>query len=167
MSSATVLLRLRYVPPRHHFAAAPAILQLHREPVVLYTPRLLVTWPHRVYLNLVTRHDYLWPGCINFTTPTPRIWTRRLAARLLVGWSHRLSLSARRSVSRLAHPCTMHPGASTRRAARRRLLRLRRASGCLGTSCGSSSTTRRLAARLLLGRSHWLSPCVRSLRLAA
>jgi hypothetical protein len=33
------------------------------------------------------------------------------------------------------------PGASARRAARRRLLRLRHASGCLGTSHGSSSTT--------------------------
>jgi hypothetical protein len=33
------------------------------------------------------------------------------------------------------------PGASARRAARRRLLRLRRASGCLGTSRGSLSTT--------------------------
>jgi hypothetical protein len=33
------------------------------------------------------------------------------------------------------------PGASSRRAARRRLLRLRRASGCLGTPRGSSSTT--------------------------
>jgi hypothetical protein len=32
----------------------------------------------------------------------------------------------------------VHPGASTRRAARRRLLRLRHASGCLGTSRGSS-----------------------------
>jgi hypothetical protein len=41
----------------------------------------------------------------------------------------------------------VHPGASARRAARhaacRRLLRLRRASGCLGTLCGSSSTTSR------------------------
>jgi hypothetical protein len=67
------------VPPRHHFAAAPALLQLRRAPVVLYTLRLLVTRPHRVYLNLATRHDYLWPGCIDSTAPTPRIWTRRLA----------------------------------------------------------------------------------------
>jgi hypothetical protein len=33
-------------------------------------------------------------------------------------------------------------------------------------SCGSSSTTRRLTARLLVGRLHWLTPCARSLRLA-
>jgi hypothetical protein len=51
------------------------------------------------------------------------------------------------------------PGASAcraarhaaRHAARRRLLRLRRASGCLGTSCGSSSTSS-------------TTPCVRLLR---
>jgi hypothetical protein len=54
-----------------------------------------------------------------------------------------------------------------RRAARRRLLRLRRASGCLGSSRGSSSTTCYLAARLLVGRSYWLSSCARSLCLAA
>jgi hypothetical protein len=35
----------------------------------------------------------------------------------------------------------VRPGASARRAARRRLLQLRRASGCFGTSRGSSSTT--------------------------
>jgi hypothetical protein len=34
-----------------------------------------------------------------------------------------------------------HPGASSRRAARHRLLRLRRASGCLSMPRGSSSTT--------------------------
>jgi hypothetical protein len=63
------------------------------------------------------------------------------------------------------------PGATTCRAARhvahRRLLRLCCAIGCLGTSRDLSSTTRHLAARLLVGWSHWLSPCVRSLRLAA
>jgi hypothetical protein len=80
-----------------------------------------------------------------------------------------------RSVSRLDHACVVHPGASARHAARlaaghaarRRLLRLRRTSGCLGTSSGSSSTMCRLAARLLVGRSQWLSSCVRSLCLAA
>jgi hypothetical protein len=63
------------------------------------------------------------------------------------------------------------PGATARRAARHaahhRLLRLCCAIGCLGTSRVSSSTTSRLATRLLVGRSHCLSPCVRSLRLAA
>jgi hypothetical protein len=43
--------------------------------------------------------------------------------------------------------------------ARRQLLHPHRASGCFGTSRGSSSTTHRLAARLLVGRSHWLLSC--------
>jgi hypothetical protein len=51
------------------------------------------------------------PDCTSSTAPMPCIWARRLAARLLVG--------------RLAQ-------------ARRRLLRLRRTSGCLGTSRSSS-----------------------------
>jgi hypothetical protein len=76
-----------------------------------------------------------------------------------------------RSVLRLDHACATRPGASARRAARRRLLRLRRAFGCLGTSRGSSSTTsptpRIWVPRLLVGRSHWLSPCIQSLHLAA
>jgi hypothetical protein len=39
---------------------------------------------------------------------------------------------------------------------------------CTGSTTPMSCIrTRRLAARLLIGRSHWLSPCVRSLRLAA
>jgi hypothetical protein len=49
-----------------------------------------------------------------------------------------------RHVARLVVDFFAHaarPGASARRAARRRLLRPRRASGCLGTSHGSSSTT--------------------------
>jgi hypothetical protein len=57
-----------------------------------------------------------------------------------------------RLVTRLVAPFVVdffayavRPGASARRAARRatrrRLLRLRRVSGCLGTSRGSSSTT--------------------------
>jgi hypothetical protein len=63
------------------------------------------------------------------TSPPPRVWVPRHVARLivdyfdyaahLVGWARR----------------------AARCAARRRLLRLRRESGCLGTSCGSSSTT--------------------------
>jgi hypothetical protein len=47
---------------------------------------------------------------------------------------HAARRAARRRLLRLA----ARPGASARRAARRRLLCLRRASGCLGTSCGSS-----------------------------
>jgi hypothetical protein len=68
-------------------------------------------------------------GSSSTTSLTPRVrvprHVGRLVARLLVDYS----------------AYTARPGASARRAARRRLLRLRRASGCLGTSRGSSSTT--------------------------
>jgi hypothetical protein len=75
------------------------------------------------------------------TTPRVRVLrhVERLVARLVVDY---FAYAAR-------------PGASARRAARhatpRRLLRLRHASGCLGTSWGSSSTTS-------------TTPCVRLLR---
>jgi hypothetical protein len=75
------------------------------------------------------------------------------------------------------------PGASARRAARhvarRRLLRLRRASGCLGTSCGSSrrsssttSTTPRVrllrhVARLIVYYFNYVARPVASARRAA
>jgi hypothetical protein len=59
----------------------------------------------------------------------------RLVAPLVVDYSasHRLAVEY--------FTYAVRPGASARRAARRRLLRLRRASGCLGSSRGSSSTT--------------------------
>jgi hypothetical protein len=74
------------------------------------------------------------------TSPPPRVWVPRHVARLVA------------DVARLAadyFDYAMRPGASARRAARhaapraarRQLLRLHRASGCLGTSRGSSSTT--------------------------
>jgi hypothetical protein len=61
----------------------------------------------------------------------PRLVTR-LVASLIVDYSG-LIVDYFASAAR--------PGASARRAARRRLLRLRRVSGCLGMSRGSSSTT--------------------------
>jgi hypothetical protein len=56
------------------------------------------------------------------TSSTPRIRVPRHVARLVVDYFN----------------YTARPGVAARCAARRRLLRLRRASGCLGTSCGSS-----------------------------
>jgi hypothetical protein len=61
-------------------------------------------------------------GSSSITSPRPCDLVHRLAARLVVDF---FAYVAR-------------PGASACRAARRRLLRLRRASGCLGTSRGSS-----------------------------
>jgi hypothetical protein len=67
------------------------------------------------------------------TSPTPRVWVPRHVARLVVDYFN----YAARPVASARH--------AARRVARHRLLRLRRASGCLGTSCGlsrdSSSTT--------------------------
>jgi hypothetical protein len=76
-------------------------------------------------------------GSLSTTSPTPRVWVPRHLARLVV-W---LVIDYFAYVARL--------GASAPRAAccaaRRRLLHLSRASGCLGTSrnssCGSPSTT--------------------------
>jgi hypothetical protein len=99
------------------------------------TPRLLVTRPHMLYVNLVS-------GCLG---------TSRGSSR---GSSHRSSSTTpprRLVVDYFTYAA--RPGASARRtarhaarcAARRRLLRPRRASGCLGMSRspsrGSSSTT--------------------------
>jgi hypothetical protein len=82
----------------------------------------------------VVRRDYPSRGHNGYTSPTPRVRVPRHVARL-VTWL---------VVDNFDYAA--HPGASARRAARhvacrtahRRLLRLRRASGCLGTSCGSS-----------------------------
>jgi hypothetical protein len=76
-------------------------------------------------------------GSSSTTSPTPHVQVPRHVARLVVknfDYAAHPGASARRA----AHH-------ATRRAARRRLLRLRRAFGCFGTSrsssCGSSSTT--------------------------
>jgi hypothetical protein len=82
-------------------------------------------------------------GSWSTTSPTPCVRVPRHVARLVVDY--------------FAHAA--RPGASARRAARRRLLRLRRTSGCLGTSRVSSSTTSstphvrvpRNVARLVIG----------------
>jgi hypothetical protein len=70
------------------------------------------------------------PGSSSTTSTTPRVQVPRHVARLVAPLVGDYSAYVAR------------PGASARRAARhptrRRLLRLRRMSGCLGTSCGSS-----------------------------
>jgi hypothetical protein len=64
------------------------------------------------------------------TSPTPCVLVPQHVARLIA------RLVAPLVVDYFAYAA--RPGASARRAACRRLLPLRRASGCLGTSCGSS-----------------------------
>jgi hypothetical protein len=98
------------------------------------------------------------------TSPSPCVWVPRPVARLVVdyfAYAARPGASARRAARHAA-----------RLAARRRLLRLRRASGCLGTSrgssCGSSSTTP-CAATSSCGHigSTSATPCVATTCLAA
>jgi hypothetical protein len=77
------------------------------------------------------RNGYTLPrvGSSSTTSPTPCVRVPQHITRLVT----RLVIDYFASAAR--------PGALARRAARRRLLRVRRASGCLGTSRGSSSTT--------------------------
>jgi hypothetical protein len=74
------------------------------------------------------------------TSPTPRVRVPRHVERLVVDYFAACRMARRRLV-RVTQ-------------ARRRLLHPHRASECLGTSRGSSSTTCHIAARLLVGRSH-------------
>jgi hypothetical protein len=122
-------------------------------------PRLLVTRPHMLYVNLVMHREYSYPLTwlqrSTMTTPlvrVPRHVARpvtRLVAPLVVDYS----ASRRLVVDYFAYAA--RPGASARHAARhaarratrrrllhlaqarRRLLRLRRVSGCLSSSRGS------------------------------
>jgi hypothetical protein len=99
-------------------------------------------------------------GSSSTTSPTPCVRVPRHVARLIVDF----------------FAYTARPGASARRAARlaarRRLLRLRRASGCLGTSRGSSrgsSSTTPCAATSSCGHTGSTSatPCIATTFLTA
>jgi hypothetical protein len=93
---------------------------------------------------------------LSITSPKPRVRVPRHVAWLVVDYF----VSRRLIVNFFFYAAC--PGASARRVARRRLLilaqarprllHLHRASGCLGTSCGSSSTTSHRAARRRLLR---------------
>jgi hypothetical protein len=137
--------------------------------------------------GVTTRH----PDCTGSTTPMPCIRTRHLATRLLVGRSHWLSscvwslrLAVRLLVVRIApalHAYDVHPDAPSRRSTSRRSVAMAlvvrpgtasrdattRRPNCTDTTAPMLCIpTRHLAARLLVGRSHWLSSCVQTLRLA-
>jgi hypothetical protein len=114
-------------------------------------PRLLVTRSHELYLNPAMRRDYSSPGCNDSmstlpctvtTSAMPRVQVPQHDARLITrlvaplvveyfAYDMRPGVSARRAACHAA--CHV-----ARRAACRRLLRLHRASGCLGTPRGSS-----------------------------
>jgi hypothetical protein len=74
-------------------------------------------------------------GSSSTTSPTPRVQVPRHVTRLVVDYS----ASRRLFVDHFDYAA--RPVASARRAARRRLLCLRRASGCFDSSRGSLSTT--------------------------
>jgi hypothetical protein len=82
-------------------------------------------------------------GSSSTTSPTSRVRVPRHIARLVTRLVVDYFASRRLAVDYFAYAA--RPGASAhhvaRHAARRRLLRLRRASGCRGSSRGSSSTT--------------------------
>jgi hypothetical protein len=122
------------------------------------TPRLLVTRPHMLYVNLVVHREYSsslsrLQQSTSTTSPPPRVRVPRHVARLVMRLVAPFVVDYSASPRLVVDYSTVCPGASARRAARhaarcaahRRLLRLHRASGCLGTSRGpshgSSSTT--------------------------
>jgi hypothetical protein len=94
--------------------------------------RLLVTRPHVLYVNLNVHRENSSPlsRLQRSTSTTSRVRMPRHVTRLIT------RLVAPLVVDYFAYAA--RPGASARRVARRRLLRLHRASGCLGTSRGSS-----------------------------
>jgi hypothetical protein len=88
------------------------------------------TGSRRVPGHSVVCRDYPSRGRNGYTSATPHDRVPRLVTRLVVDYfDYATCLGA--STRRAAHH-------ATRRAAHRRLLRLHRASGCLGTSRGSS-----------------------------
>jgi hypothetical protein len=130
------------------------------------------------------------PDCTSYTAPMLCIRMRRLAARFLVGRSHWLSpcvrslrLAARLLVVQIAPTLyVVHPDAWSGRSTSRRSVALALAVRPIAASRGvttrrpdcTGSTvpmpcirTRRLDARLLVSRSHWLSPCAWSFRCAS
>jgi hypothetical protein len=157
-----------------HLAAA-ALLQLHCA-LYLLVPAARVL-PQLRYAPWCLGSSR---GSSSTTSPTPSVRVPRHVARLFT-----------RLVARLVTPLVVdyfayaeRPGASarrvarhtTRRAARRRLIRLRRASGCLGTSRGSShgssrssSSTTPFAVTSSCGHTGSTSatPCVATTCLAA
>jgi hypothetical protein len=142
--------------------AARALFQLR------YVPRLLVSRLQRLYLNYAARLGALALQAARRRllryAAHPGASTRHAACRRLLrlrctsGCLDTSRGSSRRSLSTSTTPrvrvprhvaplvvdyfaYAVRPGASARRAARCRFLRLRRTSECLGTSRGSSSTT--------------------------
>jgi hypothetical protein len=144
-----------YTSTSTQIMAALALLQPCR------APRVLVTRSHGLYLNCAVRRDYSSPGRTGSTSTTSCAADTRLpVTRALPQPCHAPSC---RSTSRrlVALALTMRLVTASRDATTRR-------PECTGSTAPMSCIrTRNLDARLLVGRSHWLSSRVRSLRLTA
>jgi hypothetical protein len=107
-------------------------------------------------------------------------YTSRRPVALALAVLRSLRLAVRLLVVRIA-PALLHPDAPSRHSTSRRSVAMalavrlvtasrgvttRRPDCTVPTAPMSCIWTRRITARLLIGRSHWLSPCIRSLCLA-
>jgi hypothetical protein len=126
------------------------------------------------YKEAPTRVQDFWLGS---DTRCTRVQLHRRSGQL-----HHTRDYSSSGLHRLYYAYVVHPDAPSRRSTSRRSLTLAlavrpvtasRGATTRRTDCTGSTTPmpciqmRRLAARLLVGRSHWLSQCVRSPRLAA
>jgi hypothetical protein len=97
--------------------------------------------PGRIgYVNLAVRREYLSPGRSGSTSTTSCVRMPRHITPLVVDYStsRRLVVDYFDSAARPGASACRAARHAARRAARHRLIRLRRASGCLGTLRGSS-----------------------------
>jgi hypothetical protein len=130
--------------------------------------------PHALYVNLAVHREYSspLPRLQRSTSTTPRIRVPRHVARLVTWLVAPLIVDYSGLIVDYFNSAA-RPGALARRAARhaarcvarrrllrvrRRLLQLRRASGCLGTSRGSSRGSLRRSSSTTLGSSSTTSP---------
>jgi hypothetical protein len=133
-------------------SVAQGLLQQRR------APRLLVSRSHRLYITFVVHRDYSSPGRTSSTSTSPCAASTCLPATTALLQLRRasgcLGLSCGSPSTTSPTPCVRvprhiarlvvdysayaaRPDASAHRAAHRRLLRLRRASGCFGMSRSS------------------------------
>jgi hypothetical protein len=141
-------------------------------------PRVLTSRSHQLYIGHAVRSDYSSPGRTGSTSTTPCATSTRRASGHSVS-RHNYSSSG---LHWLYCAYVVHPDASSRRSTSRRSLALALAVRPVTTSRGATThrldctgstapmlciRTRRLDARLLVTRLHWLSPCARSFRCAS
>jgi hypothetical protein len=158
-SSSTTSTMPRVQVPRHvatlvvnfDYATRPGASSRGSPPTTSTMPRVQVP-QHiaRLVVSLVVNFDYAVRSVASARRAARRRLLRLRCASGCLGTlrgsssttSPTLCIRVPRQVARLVvdfFAYTARPGASARHAARRRLLRLLRASGCLGTLCGSSS----------------------------